>query len=137
IMRRVDCLIITSGNEKTPSTRIRILDVVQFFSETSATIILHKDRRRCVTLISLLKCRSILFQKVFPNFLILTVLKVFGKKIFFDIDDAIYLKFNRKKKERFHRFLAACTTVFCGNQYLADYVNHHNSNTAIIPTAVD
>lgn len=74
------------------------------------------------------------------------ITRIFGKKLIFDFDDAIWIAPIAKKNKllgwiRFPQKVkyicswASCVAV--GNQYLAEYAGKYNSNFIIIPTVVD
>jgi glycosyltransferase involved in cell wall biosynthesis len=60
--------------------------------------------------------------------------KYIRKPLVFDMDDAIWLTEGEKQVTL---AIKKSTLVFAGNEYLADYCNRINSNTAIIPTTID
>ncbi len=72
--------------------------------------------------------------------------ELFGKRVIYDFDDAIYLK-NMSQVNRMVAFLkcSANTNVFIqlsqrvitGNNHLAEYARRYNSNTVMIPTPID
>lgn len=72
--------------------------------------------------------------------------KLFGKKIVFDLDDAIWLS-NVSEANRFWRFLKfpeKANTIFkwadwviAGNKYLGQHASKFNQNIKIFPTTVD
>lgn len=58
----------------------------------------------------------------------------FRKPLVFDIDDAVWITEGEKSLQK---ALQKATMVFAGNEYLADYVQQHNKNVHVIPTAVN
>jgi glycosyltransferase involved in cell wall biosynthesis len=67
--------------------------------------------------------------------------------LFFDIDDAVFLRDKLKKgsyrsatrKRRFHRMLNLSKTIVCGNDYLADYCKQHTNSEkriTVIPSPI-
>lgn len=75
-----------------------------------------------------------------------TIAKVFGKKIIYDFDDAIWLP-NTSEENSFSGFLkynqkvaSICSwsyKVSCGNNFLADYARQFNAHVVMNPTTVD
>lgn len=73
------------------------------------------------------------------------VLKFFGKKIIYDIDDAIYLANDSKARiKNFFKcpgktikIIKICDHLIVCNEYLQNYCKNINQNITIIPTSVD
>jgi glycosyltransferase involved in cell wall biosynthesis len=72
--------------------------------------------------------------------------KVFGKKVIYDFDDAIWMEHisdNNSMAKRFksvHKVKNICKwsyKVSCGNEYLCNYARKYNSNVVYNPTCVD
>jgi glycosyltransferase involved in cell wall biosynthesis len=82
----------------------------------------------------------ILLRKTFPAPLF-WLLRKLSKKLIFELDDAIFSNTDGSDSEtRMSRFIATirhCDHVFAGNQYLAEVTKKHQSNTSIIPTALN
>jgi glycosyltransferase involved in cell wall biosynthesis len=60
--------------------------------------------------------------------------KYIKKPFVFDMDDAIWLTEGEKQVQL---AIKKSTLVFAGNEYLADYCRRINSNTTVIPSAID
>lgn len=69
-----------------------------------------------------------------------------GIKLIFDFDDSIWLQnvseANKtfvwlKNPKKTAQIITYATTIFSGNQYLADYALNFNKNVVIIPTTID
>ena len=74
------------------------------------------------------------------------LLKLTGKKMIFDFDDAIWLentsegnlKFNwLKHPEKISKIIRLSDMVFAGNEYLAKYAREHSNNVKVVPTTID
>jgi glycosyltransferase involved in cell wall biosynthesis len=72
--------------------------------------------------------------------------KLFGKKIIFDFDDAIWTTDNLSEnslsklirwRSKTNFICKAASVVSCGNGYLADYAKQFNKNVIINPTTID
>jgi len=72
--------------------------------------------------------------------------KVFGKKIIYDFDDAIWLPFKSEKNSitnalkwtsKVNNICKWSYGVIVGNEYLADFARNYNDNVLVIPTIVD
>ena len=133
----IDCLIITSGNENTPSTRIRILDIFPRFKRLKYRVVLQRNRSFLSLPFLVLTSRAIIFQKRFPPLWSVHFLLFIGKKIFFDVDDAVYLNYEHKKRLSLERFVARCTAIFVGNEYLKKHFLQFNLRVYVIPTGID
>jgi len=82
-------------------------------------------------------------KKLFSSFN-LFLLKVFGKKLVFDFDDAIYCsrdeferEHHRRRYSRFENMVKKSDLVTAGNRFLADSVRPFNSHVMVIPSAVE
>lgn len=84
-------------------------------------------------------------KRLFKN-RILTLLKLLGKKIIYDIDDAIFLPFKNEWDERerkntlicYHKTIKVSDVVIAGNNYLKGCAMSAGSKrTEVIPTVVD
>jgi len=82
----------------------------------------------------------------FPEILICMSARLFGKRIIFDFDDAIFAVSPHRKKtlaekftdsNRVARIIVRCDAVITGNKYLADYARSYNHNVVVIPTSID
>lgn len=72
--------------------------------------------------------------------------KLFGKRVIFDFDDAIYMR-NRSQANRMAAFLKCPSKtktfirfshrVIAGNNHLAEYAHRYHPNVTIIPTPID
>jgi glycosyltransferase involved in cell wall biosynthesis len=69
-----------------------------------------------------------------------------ARRLWFDIDDALWLRdsysgkpfFSRKRVGRFRKIVRSSEVVVAGNSYLADYATSEGAReTAVIPTCVD
>jgi len=69
------------------------------------------------------------------------VLRKAAKRLFFDFDDAIFLRSSgersRIKETRFRRMTQICDQIWAGNDYLSRFVGRWNSHVEVIPTALD
>ncbi len=73
------------------------------------------------------------------------ILKFFGKKIIYDIDDAIYLANDSKARiknffkcpGKTMKIIKMCDHLIVCNEYLKNYCEKSNPNIIIIPTSVD
>lgn len=74
------------------------------------------------------------------------ITKVFGKKVIFDFDDAIWLKNTSSTNsviswfKRYRNAENVCSwawKVSCGNDYLADHARQFNKNVVVNPTTID
>ncbi|MCB0501073.1 MAG: glycosyltransferase [Bacteroidetes bacterium] len=75
------------------------------------------------------------------------IAKILQKKIIFDFDDSIWLSDSstsnttlRKLKSsgnKTSKIIEYSYKVYAGNQYLADYASHYNSNVVVVPTIVN
>lgn len=86
------------------------------------------------------------FSPVGFPLMIWIIAKIFGKKIIFDYDDAIWIP-NVSKSNRFfslfkvysntRRLIRLSYKVSCGNQYLCEYAQQYSSNVFYNPTTID
>lgn len=74
------------------------------------------------------------------------IARLLGKKVIYDFDDAIWLEDPSEKgslrakikwKQKVKRICQWSYKVSCGNQYLADFAQHHNARVFINPTTID
>ncbi len=74
------------------------------------------------------------------------IAKVFGEKIIYDFDDAIWLPDMNQKSKLFSfikspdkvRVIAKWSyRVSCGNKYLSEFARNYNSNVVLNPTTID
>ncbi len=73
------------------------------------------------------------------------IAKIFGKKLVYDFDDAIWLTDkNENALQRFVRWRSKVKTiagwayrVSCGNKYLCDFAKQYNQNVVLNPTTID
>ena len=90
----------------------------------------------------------IVHREIFPlgPFFLERILKVMGKPIIFDFDDAIFLKNasrpnsfveNLKNPKKAAKIISMSRQVLAGNSYLADYALQFNKNVTVLPTCVD
>ena len=75
-----------------------------------------------------------------------TIAKIFGKKIVYDFDDAIWMTDNHQESsfERLLRWRSKVASicrwsykVSCGNDYLCNYARQFNRNVILNPTTID
>jgi glycosyltransferase involved in cell wall biosynthesis len=59
-----------------------------------------------------------------------------GRPRILDVDDAVWLT-SRRARRSFAALARSCDGVICGNDYIAGVVGAWNSNTIVVPTAVD
>ena len=63
------------------------------------------------------------------------------RRLVFDVDDAVMFKpdgtADPRRQQRFAAMVRSADAVICGNRYLAEQTSPHNSQVAVIPTAVD
>ncbi len=102
------------------------------------------------TLLNTFRADSIIYQRSFPNRIQFLFQRVLRKRVFFDFDDAIYLKkpIPDQKKEwkedekdevmenKIINFIKHCSGVIVSNEYLKSWAIRYNTNTVIIPTSV-
>ena len=74
------------------------------------------------------------------------IIKVFGKKVIFDFDDAIWIKNTSSTNsviswfKRYRNAENVCVwawKVSCGNDYLANHARQFNTNVVVNPTTID
>jgi glycosyltransferase involved in cell wall biosynthesis len=53
-----------------------------------------------------------------------------------DVDDAVWLK-NSRSRKNFMALVKICDGVICGNNFLAENISQWNNNIIVLPTAVD
>jgi len=76
------------------------------------------------------------FPQMYPLFEQLAAKKT--KKVIFDFDDSIFLKYKYFfNKSFFKGFLKECAHIIAGNDFLAEYAAHYNENVSVIPTVID
>lgn len=79
-------------------------------------------------------------RKLFSRWFI-RLLKLRAKRIFFDFDDAVFLKSSGQpsltRAAKFARTVRAADQVFAGNSYLQDAARAYHSNVQLTPTCVD
>ncbi|HID21077.1 MAG TPA: glycosyltransferase [Planctomycetaceae bacterium] len=87
---------------------------------------------------------AIVLQKKLPTWPDLVVLRQCAKRLYYDFDDAIYLKDSgngaarsRVRGHRFRRIVAAADQVIAGNRILADHARRWNTQVDVIPSAVE
>ena len=73
-------------------------------------------------------------RELLPDYF--TLERYVRQPIVFDFDDAIWLLSQRADKS-IAAIVRHSTLVIAGNAYLADWAKQHNSNTHIVPTAID
>lgn len=86
-------------------------------------------------------------KELFPHLpgVIESVLSASGTKLVLDIDDAIFLLYERSGSpiartvlgRKIPRVMSKCALVLAGNRYLADYARQFTRNVALFPTVVD
>lgn len=64
-------------------------------------------------------------------------IKLFGKRIIFDFDDAIFHVANDAFYEKMIFYVSNCKLIQAGNNYLLDFSKLYNFNSFLVPTAVD
>lgn len=139
-------LIWTSGSKLEPSRRYRLDCYIDFYRQHSniiyfddislSNLISNLSRNNIRLLFSLFSADIIFLQRrLLPIFLI-KILKFFGKKIIFDVDDGIHLYENYKQYD-FQSFKSLLSYVITGNKLLEGYWSKKKHNCIIIPTGVE
>ena len=138
-----------------PSSRIRVLNLIPELSKhdvTSTYRYMPKSMRESIEV--LFECRKydiVFIQKKLFSPLYLLLLRFFSKKLFFDFDDAIFLKdassnekdFSNpkawKSRSKLFKFRLTCKLsdfVIAGNNYLKNEAIKYTNKVAIIPSSV-
>lgn len=86
----------------------------------------------------------VILQRRLLNFVHFIPLRLFAKRLAFDVDDALFLKDSRSAayssptlRSRFRRTVKSSDYVICGNEWLRDAVRPLNPRAEVIPTVVD
>lgn len=101
--------------------------------------------------LSMLTFQKIIFQRYFPSRRLLALLKILGKNVYFDFDDALFLRPPPKTPEspekegaddaalgpRIRKIITRSHGVFVSNPYLADWVSRYNPKVTVIPTSAE
>ena len=153
-MKKSGRILFILKSEKTPSSRIRFLDLLPFLSsrgigfEVEYLPSSRSARRR------LFKCGAdfevVVLQKRLPSLWDFRVLRKYAKKLIFDFDDAVYLRnaspsSNPKdyesptRRRRFARITKASDLLVAANQVLAAAASDSapGADVEIIPSSVE
>ena len=139
-------LIWVSGSYLEPSRRYRIdcyinsfkehFNIIYFDDISLSNLISDLSINNLKIFLSIFSADIIYLQrKLLPIFFI-KILKLFNKKIIFDIDDGIHL-YENYKQYNFESFKSLLSNVITGNKLLADYWSNNCNNCSIIPTGVE
>lgn len=86
---------------------------------------------------------AVFLHKKGLNFLDITCLQKYSKKIIYDIDDAVMYSSDKPQSHitshyrKFRRTAKPADMVIAGNQYLAEHARRYNQNVHIVPTGLD
>lgn len=115
--------------------------------KVSPHYIVYRYIRQFVFFIKALFCADIIWieKELFPYIPlpIEVLIKIFGKKLVLDYDDAIYHNYSSSKfsalfKWKFGMIARYADIVLCGNRIIEDYMKERGScNTRILPTVID
>ncbi len=137
-------LLFISKSAEDSSTRNRLSLYFPHFEEAGLQPLYLPHGGLCQRLKILLaarKAEAVIINRKTYSTLFLRLLRFFSKKLIFNFDDAIFLKSNgepsRQRMRRFRCTIKACHEVWAGNDYLCKQATLHNTNSKVIPTAVD
>jgi glycosyltransferase involved in cell wall biosynthesis len=131
-----------------PSSRVRVLNLLPELLKKgihAETCVYPKRLRYKIELFRRLGDFDIVYlQKKLPTPLEGALLKRFSRKLFFDFDDAIYLRHDAdgelessSRQNRFRNITKRVDFVVAGNRFLADYAREFNENITVIPSSVE
>lgn len=138
-------ILFLSKGENASSTRYRALQYFPLYLESG-----YKPVHTTISggllpfLVALFQASQadivVLLRKTFPA-PALWLLRVVSKKLFFELDDAIFSNtdgsYSKTRMSRFINTVRQCDHVFAGNQYLAEITKAYQANTSIVPTALN
>lgn len=137
------------GDERTASTRHRLLNLLPFLEEKGVRAILLRGGRTSVAtawqalrLAAVVDCVYIQ-KKLLPPWY-LWLLRRAARRMVYDFDDALYaprskatpdqLRLARRQRAQLDRMLATVDLAVAGNETLGDYARSHRSRVIVIPT---
>lgn len=135
-------LFILAGDRNKASSRVRGYWVAEEMVRLGHHCSLITDNSRWSLLklfLSALSFDVVIFQKTYGRYhlLLLIWLRIFGKRVFLDIDDAPSRVNKASTLRNFQIMVSFSTKVFCGSNTLLGYVDSIRKNKAIlIPTSV-
>jgi glycosyltransferase involved in cell wall biosynthesis len=130
------------------STKYRVLQYLDYLESEGIDYSikeLSKKSRYRFTLIKFIKKADIVFiqKKIFSKIEV-CLIRLFAKKIVFDIDDAVMFKdgplgtsAQRRQNKRFGFMAKKSDLVICGNEYLKKNTEKFNANIRLLPTPID
>ena len=147
-------IIFLVKSEKTPSSRIRVRDLLPYLEEKGLDIEIENIPKSFLARRKLFKkCADFdltVFQKRLFSRFDFNMLRKNARKLAFDFDDAVFLRnaapsedesdyVSPTRRRRFRRILRKCDFVIAANQYLADEAEKLVPDTIvhIIPSSVD
>lgn len=131
-----------------PSSRVRVLNLLPDLQKRGINFDVFCYPRGLadkITIFRGLKKYDLIFlQKKLPTPLEALILKKLAPILFFDFDDAIYLRHDssediesRSRQLKFKAIVSRADIVIAGNRILAQEAKNYNKNVVIIPSAVE
>ena len=136
-----------------------LLEIVPLFDNAYLTLLFSEGRRdRLKILKAYMRRAKALLQWRHYDFIFVqyelfpylpgcfeAVLRLTGKPVFYDMDDAIFHQYDQHPNilirtllgKKLRPLLRRADIAFCGNAYLQDYAARYCAHTEIIPTTVD
>lgn len=131
-----------------PSSRVRVLNLLPDLQKRGINFDVFCYPRGLadkITIFRGLKKYDLIFlQKKLPTPLEALILKKLAPILFFDFDDAIYLRHDssediesRSRQLKFKAIVSRADIIIAGNRILAQEAKKYNKNVVIIPSAVE
>ncbi|NOX54788.1 MAG: glycosyltransferase family 4 protein [Planctomycetes bacterium] len=131
-----------------PSSRVRVLDLLPELRRHGIAADVFSYPRTIYSKVQLFrqvrKYDVVVLQKKLPTWPDLVLLRHCAGKLYYDFDDAIYLKDSadgaarsRVRGRRFRQIVMAADRVIAGNRILADQARRWNAAVEILPSAVE
>lgn len=144
-------LIVASGTLNKASTRVRVLNYIPFFRREGWEVrviyppVDKSFSSRLSNLVSIFRGALwgdvVLVQKKLFSYFSLKVLRVFSRRLVFDVDDPVFLNMNgsvnKLRKRLLDRILSVSDAVIVDNDGLRRYCSWFNRRTVLIPSCVD
>lgn len=143
-------LALTAGDEKTPSTRYRVLKLMADMACLGVEIVPITPRATKVSalvsyvrsIISAHEYDVVFIQKRLLPSVVLQGLRHRSRVLVLDIDDAMHVSQDNPEMAswqfgRLDRLLRACDGVIAGNEYLAEFASLYSQKVYVVPTGVD
>jgi len=142
-------LFLTQGaSDRLPSRRLRVIKILPFLQGISCGLdVAPKNFLHVFALLpKIIKSQKIFVQKELVPISFLWLLKLLGRTLIFDFDDAIHLRqlsaggyrYSRKRQARFQRICKFADVLVAGNEYLEKIaILNGAKNVVVIPTGVE